>query len=373
LIAECCHQNVASSAIRPYKFKTGEAFEIEALPFGLSYSPYWAHRLAKPILSWVRNTLQDVTVVWYVDDIAILGSNAEAVERAAARLMEFLTDLGVQVNAAKTMSRAATKIDYLGQVIDLTTGSVTPPAAKVRKAIAMAKKQAKARTCVPRHLARLVGVLLDLKPPRAQSLLGLLKLLMKETAHVVKSNRASAKSLQKAWSTSGRKRPSANGVINEAIKALKGLISARARPQPGPAYVLETDASDAGWGASVYRLSPTGRRGREIHAAALRWTPEERQLHITAREALAASYGTAFLVPRLPEVGSLTLHSNSTPTVWAWRNGSSKPVISKAARQATSYLASRGTFCRWLFRLSLQNVPNYQVDPVPMILMIACT
>ena len=82
--------------------------------------------------------------------------------------------------------------------------------------------------------------------------------------------------------------------------------------------------------------------------AALRWTPEERQMHITAREALASSYGTTFLVPRLEaqgkKVGSITLHSDSTPTVWAWRNGSGKPTISKAARQATSYLASRGIF-----------------------------
>ena len=30
--------------------------------------------------------------------------------------------------------------------------------------------------------------------------------------------------------------------------------------------------------------------------------------------------------------------------MWAWRNGSGKPTINKAARQATSYLASRGIF-----------------------------
>ena len=247
------HLQIHSSSRRWMRFKqrTGEAFEIEALPFGLACSPYWAHRMAKVILSWVRNTLQDVTVIWYVDDIAILGETQFQVERAATRLTEVLTDLGVQVNAAKSMSRAATKIDYLGQVINLTTGTITPPTVKIHKAINMAKKQAKARTCVPRHLARLAGVLLDLQKG-VQNLLGLPKMLMKETAHVVKANRASAKSLQQAWSTSGAKRPATNGVISDTIKALTGLIPVRARPQPGPAYVLETDASDAGWGASVY-------------------------------------------------------------------------------------------------------------------------
>ena len=51
-----------------------------------------------------------------------------------------------------------------------------------------------------------------------------------------------------------------------------------------------------------------------------------------------------FLVPRLPEAGSLTLHADSTPTVWLWRNGSGKPVINEAAWRAMSYLASRGIF-----------------------------
>ena len=122
----------------------------------------------------------------------------------------------------------------------------------------------------------------------------------------------------------------------------------------GPA-VPSVGCAGCGGGAGVSTAGAVGSSGeevisgvREIHAAALRWTPEERQLHITAREALASSYGTAFLVPRLEtqgrKVGSITLHSDSTPTVWAWRNGSSKPTISKAARQATSYLASRGIF-----------------------------
>ena len=132
----------------------------------------------------------------------------------------------------------------------LTTGTITPTSVKVRKAISMAKKQAKARTCVPRHLARLAGVFLDLQKG-AQNLLGLPKLLMKETTHIVKTNRASAKSLQQAWLTSGLKRPATGGIINDAIKALTGLIPVRARRQPGPAYVLETDASDAGWGAAT--------------------------------------------------------------------------------------------------------------------------
>ena len=131
-----------------FKLRTGEAFEVDALPFGLSCSPYWAHRLAKPILAWVRNTLQDVTVVWYVDDIAILGKTKEDVEQAAARLIEFLTDLGVQVNAAKSMREAATKIHYLGRMIDLTTGLSRPRPSRCTRPSAWPRSRPRhARAC----------------------------------------------------------------------------------------------------------------------------------------------------------------------------------------------------------------------------------
>ena len=50
---------------------------MTALPFRLASSPYWAHRLSKPILQWAR--AQKLTLVWYVDDVLILGKSAQEV------------------------------------------------------------------------------------------------------------------------------------------------------------------------------------------------------------------------------------------------------------------------------------------------------
>ena len=58
---------------------------MNALPFGLASSPYWAHWLGKPILEWAR--AQKLTFVWYVDDILLLGKSAQEVETAATLLL----------------------------------------------------------------------------------------------------------------------------------------------------------------------------------------------------------------------------------------------------------------------------------------------
>jgi hypothetical protein len=62
------HLALSNKARRWARFKVqGTAYQMMALPFGLSSSPYWAHRLAKPILEWAR--AQKLTLVWYVDDV----------------------------------------------------------------------------------------------------------------------------------------------------------------------------------------------------------------------------------------------------------------------------------------------------------------
>ena len=157
-----------------FKLRTGEAYEIEALPFGLSCSPYWAHRLSKVIPSWIRNNLPGVSIVWYVDDIAILGETELQVERMTTALINFLTTLGIEVNSKKSMKQAVEQFDYLGQTI-------SPPPSKLKKALNLAKKQLKTHTCVPHHLARLGGVRLNLQR-RVQNMLGIAKLLMMDTA-----------------------------------------------------------------------------------------------------------------------------------------------------------------------------------------------
>ena len=83
-------------------------FKIEAFPFGLYNRPYWAHRLPTVVLSWICTNLPGVTIVWYMDAIAILGETKLQVRRATTALIYFLTKLGIEVNNnKKSMKQAA--------------------------------------------------------------------------------------------------------------------------------------------------------------------------------------------------------------------------------------------------------------------------
>ena len=106
---------------------------MKALPFVLSCSPYWTHRLSKVVLSGIRTNLPGVSIVWYVDDIATLGETKLQVERTATALINFLTKLGIEVNSKKSMKQAAEPFDYRGQTI-------SPPPSKLKKAPNLAKK-----------------------------------------------------------------------------------------------------------------------------------------------------------------------------------------------------------------------------------------
>ena len=163
-------------------------FKIEAFPFGLYNRPYWAHRLPKVVLNWIRTNLPRVTIVWYMDDIVILRQAKLQVERATTALIYFLTKLGIEVNNnKKSVKQAAEQFNYLGKTINFTTGTISSPPSKLKKALNLAKKQLKTHTCVPRHLARLAGILLDIQKG-VHKLLGVAKLLMTDTGKNVKQN-----------------------------------------------------------------------------------------------------------------------------------------------------------------------------------------
>ena len=49
-------------------------------------------------------------------------------------------------------------------------------------------------------------------------------------------------------------------------------------------------------------------------------------------------------LPTVPRPGGLLLRSDSTPTVWSWRNGSSKPGVNAPARRATTPLVHAKIF-----------------------------
>ena len=90
--------------------------------------PYWAPRLLKIALDLIRTNFPEVTVIWYLDDISILGETELLVEGAACALIYFLKKLGVDVDDEESMKQTADWSNYLQEEgITFSTGTVSSP------------------------------------------------------------------------------------------------------------------------------------------------------------------------------------------------------------------------------------------------------
>ena len=70
-----------------------QSIQMLGLPFGLQCSPFWAHRLYKPMLEHLRG--MGFILCWYVDDILLLGETPSHVLSCLKYLLQLLAQLGI--------------------------------------------------------------------------------------------------------------------------------------------------------------------------------------------------------------------------------------------------------------------------------------
>ena len=222
------------------------------MPFGLSMAPFLAHRLAKPIRQRLQE--QEILHAWFVDDVLILGRTSQQTAQNATYLVKLLTSLGIQINKDKSMKDPAQQFTYLGHNWDLQNNKIHPIPEKITKAIKAVKHQIKGNVCTAKHMASLAGMLLDQIKSNV-ALWGLPKQLMRSAEHIVAINKRHLHhpSLKQLWHTSLPKRhlPYLPQLLLQSLAALQHPISLQLRPNSNLQLILQTDASDQGWGASL--------------------------------------------------------------------------------------------------------------------------
>ena len=100
---------------------------------------------------------QQIKHAWYVDDVLVLGKTAQEAEHNTTRLINMLSELGVRVNKAKSMTRAAQQVEYLGHRIDMRNNKCLPLPDKLEKSIRVIRKQMQGRRFQPRNVAGVAG------------------------------------------------------------------------------------------------------------------------------------------------------------------------------------------------------------------------
>ena len=87
----------------------------KVLPFGLSASPYFFHKVLRPVVSYLRQ--QGIRLVLYVDDCLILAPTECAADHCDRVVQTFL-DLGFIINYEKSDLVPGTRKEFIGYIID---------------------------------------------------------------------------------------------------------------------------------------------------------------------------------------------------------------------------------------------------------------
>lgn len=220
----------------------GRTYRYAVLAFGNRSSPWWLSRVLNPAIRALR--MQGVQMICYVDDMLIIAPSEEQARKDTLRVVAFLTDLGWNINFAKSELTPRNSIEFLGYTLDFTGHPAIGIPLKKKKAISHElSRAARASTIRAKCLARVIGVAISISKALIQT-----QMLL----------RGATRDLQQGITRAGWR-----GLIDISpstrsdLATLANLIrTSRPRPINPPVEIeVRTDASLTGLGAVL--LNPS--------------------------------------------------------------------------------------------------------------------
>ncbi|KAM9985671.1 hypothetical protein ACTFIZ_012368 [Dictyostelium cf. discoideum] len=106
----------------------GAHYRWKTMPFGLSTAPRIFTMLLRPVLGMLRDI--NVSVIAYLDDLLLVGSTKEECLSNLKKTMELLVKLGFKLNLEKSVLEPTQSITFLGLQIDSLSMKLLVPKEK---------------------------------------------------------------------------------------------------------------------------------------------------------------------------------------------------------------------------------------------------
>ena len=247
-------------ASRPYLAFTwqGETWQYRCLPFGLSEAPRTFTKVLRPVAGWLRQ--RGFHLVVYLDDWLLMAESPQQVTTALTCTMYLLESLGFTINKAKSVLEPTQSLVFLGVEIHTTTMQFSLPAAKLQKIRKECRRLRNNGVASEAELRSLVGKMVAARSALAGAMLQVRSLQRQMLQGRVTLSRDALGDL--TWWIDGQ-----------------AFNSCPVRP-PAVTLMIQTDASNYGWGAVC--------NGRAVGG---RWLPTEQLTHINWKELMAALLG----------------------------------------------------------------------------------
>ena len=243
----------------------GTVYQYNVLPFGLATAPRAFTKLMKPALAYLRS--KGVRLIAYLDDILIIGRDKGEAEEAYQNAKSLMESLGFVINLEKSQAIGTQKMEFLGFIIDSVSMTFGLPKEKVKEIRQKCKCALQEPMLTIRELAHLIGILAATRlavtpaPLHYRNLQALkIRKLLHHPSYESKVLLGRQSQMDLEWWVNHLKDHNGSPIH-----------------LPPPEMIIESDASNTGWGAH-WNDQKTGGQ----------WSASEFRLHINAKELLAA-------------------------------------------------------------------------------------
>ncbi|KAL0173474.1 hypothetical protein M9458_029442, partial [Cirrhinus mrigala] len=268
----------------------GEAYQYRGLPFGLALSPRTFTKCVDAALAPLR--LQGIRILNYIDDWLILAQSEMVAVRHRDVVLAHMKELGLRLNAKKSVLSTLQRTTYLGVVWDSTTMQARLSPAQIESILTAVKRVKEGRSLTVKQFQRLLG-------------------LMAAASNVIPFGLLYMRPLQWWLKTRGfSPRGNPLRMIKVTRRCLRALDMWR-RPwflSQGPVLgapcrrvTLATDASLTGWGAVM-----NGNPARGL------WSGHQLTWHINCLEMLAVFQALKHFLPDLRDRHVLVRTDNTS-------------------------------------------------------------
>ncbi|KAM9967259.1 hypothetical protein ACTFIR_007499 [Dictyostelium discoideum] len=225
----------------------GSHYRWKTMPFGLSTAPRIFTMLLRPVLRMLRDI--NVSVIAYLDDLLIVGSTKEECLSNLKKTMDLLVKLGFKLNLEKSVLEPTQSITFLGLQIDSVSMKLLVPKEKKKSIIKEIRNFLKLDCCSPRKLAGLKGKLIALKDA-----------VIPFRLYTRQTNKFHSQCLTLAngdWDVSFPIPQEVKSEISHWLTVLNQWNGKEISLFPSYDYVLTTDASESGAGATLKKGNKT--------------------------------------------------------------------------------------------------------------------
>ena len=282
----------------------GVIYQFTCMPNGIAEGPRLFTKLMKPVFAKLRE--RGFTITSYIDDSLICHSSRQGCLTAVKETIDTLTSLGFCIHEGKSVLVPTQRIEYLGNVIDTESMTVSLPVRRVDTIIQSCQAlRSKTRERI-REVARVTGLLVAATPAIE---LGRLHYRKLESAKIAALSQVNGDFDQFMLITEEMK-TDLSWWLNNITSQCRMIY----RP---PAKIhLFTDASNTGWGGQFQHMTASGN-----------WSSEERLLHINALEIKAILFALQAFTRELGGKHIKVLCDNTTAVNYVNEMGGTKSLM----------------------------------------------